>query len=193
MAIFWSGVVTFVVNFTDLDKLSNKYDWVAELNLRDFAFYDFLNQYLAVVVLLLIITLLPFLFDFVARHYEGLKRESDVQQSIMTRFFYYQLVNVYVTVASGTIVNSIQEIIDHPRSLLSILGEQLPQVSIFFANLLLVKTLVSVPMELLRIWPLLQVYAVKYFRNKKKLTRRELREGAFADLPLDYGWWVVLL
>jgi hypothetical protein len=188
MAVFWSAVVTFVVNFTDLDRLSDKYDWVASLNLNQFSFYDFLNQYLAVVVLLLIITCLPFLFDFVARHYEGLKRESDVQQSIMTRFFYYQLVNVYVTVASGTIVNSIHEILDHPRNILSILGEQLPQVSYFFANLLLVKTLVSVPMEMLRIWPLLQVYTVKYFRNKKKMTRRELRDGAFADLPLDYGW-----
>ena len=188
LAIFWSGVVTFVVNFTDLDKLSDKYDWVASLNLRDFTFYDLLNQYLSVIVLLLIILLLPFLFDFVSRYYEGLKRESDIQRSIMTRFFYYQLVNVYVTVASGTIVNSIQEIIDHPRSLLSILGEQLPQVSLFFANLLLVKTLVSVPIEMLRVWPLLQVYAVKYFRSKEKMTRRELREGAFADLPLDYGW-----
>ena len=188
MAIFWSAVVTFVVNFTDLDKLSEKYDWVANLNLRNFAFYDFINEYLAVVVLLLIITCLPFLFDFISRYYEGLKRESDIQQSIMARFFYYQLVNVYVTVASGTIVNSIQEILDRPRSLLSILGAQLPQVSVFFANLLLVKTLVSVPLELLRIWPLLQVYAVKYCCNKKKLTRRELREGAFADLTMDYGW-----
>jgi len=188
MAIFWSGVVTFVVNFTDMDRLADKYDWFARLGLDKFTFYDFLNQYLSVVVLLLIILLLPFLFDFVARHYEGLKRESDIQQSIMTRFFYYQLVNVYVTVASGTIVNSIQEILDHPRSILSILGEQLPQVSYFFASLLLVKTLVSVPMEMLRIWPLIQVYSVKYFRNKKKMTRRELRDGAFADLPLDYGW-----
>lgn len=40
---------------------------------------------------------------------------------------------------------------------------------------------------MLRIWPLIQVTFVRLFSDKKKTTRRELKSGAFADTPIDYG------
>lgn len=35
------------------------------------------------------------------RYYEGIKLESEIQNTIMTRYFYYQLVNIYVTIGLG--------------------------------------------------------------------------------------------
>jgi hypothetical protein len=51
--------------------------------------------------LLCFLITLPFIFDILARDYEGMKLESEIQNSIMTRYFYYQLVNIYVTVGMG--------------------------------------------------------------------------------------------
>lgn len=119
---------------------------------------------------------------------EGLKLESEIQNSIMTRYFYYQLANVYVSVGLGSIATSIHQIIDSPQSILSILGASLPSVSLYFVNLLIVKTFTALPLELMRIFPLLAILSVKSSMDKKKCTRRELRTGAFADPPMLYGW-----
>ena len=48
------------------------------------------NGYLPVVLLLWLILILPIMFYGVARHYEDRNTESDVQKSIIGRYFYYQ-------------------------------------------------------------------------------------------------------
>lgn len=49
------------------------------------------NGYLPVVLLLTIILILPHIFYGVALHYEDRKTSSDVQKSIIGRYFYYQV------------------------------------------------------------------------------------------------------
>ena len=186
MAVFWSAVVASINAYSNLDSLAEDYNWLQQY--QNSLIYKLLNQYLAVVILLILLAVLPFIFDFVARFYEGLKCESEIQDLIMTRYFYYQLANVYVTVTAGTIIGGINEIVSRPQSILTILGASLPQVSIYFANLLVVKTLTAVPIEMLRIWPLLTVLGFKSCVDKKKCTRRELRTGVFEDYQMCYGW-----
>jgi hypothetical protein len=186
LAIFWSAVVALIKAYSSLDDMAQNYSWIESY--QNSLVYKLLNEYLAVVVLLILLALLPFVFDFVARFYEGLKCESEIQDLIMTRYFYYQLANVYVTVTAGTIFGSINDIIQHPGNILTILGKSLPQVSIYFANMLIVKTLTGVPVEMLRLWQLLTVVGVRSLFDKNKFTRRELRTGVFMDYPMEYGW-----
>jgi hypothetical protein len=80
-SIFWSSLV-------------NSVNAVSEI----FPFPKSQQQTLSAVIMLIFLVLLPFVFDTVARYYEGYKLESEIQNSIMTRYFYYQLINVYVTV-----------------------------------------------------------------------------------------------
>ena len=74
--------------------------------------------YLPVVMLLTIITILPLVFHAVALHYEDRKTRSDIQKSIIGRFFYYQLANIYISVTAGSILESLGEIVEHPSSIL---------------------------------------------------------------------------
>jgi hypothetical protein len=127
MAVFWSVVVASINAYSNLDSLAEDYSWLQ--NYQNSMVYKLLNQYLAVLILLILLAVLPFIFDFVARFYEGFKCESKIQDLIMTRYFYYQLANVYVTVTAGTIIGGINEIISRPQSILTILGETLPTVS----------------------------------------------------------------
>lgn len=186
-ALFWSAIVASINGFSNLDALSSDVQWLQRH--QDSAVYKIFNQYLAVLILLILLVLLPLIFDQLSRYYEGLKLESEIQNSIMSRYFYYQLANVFVTVGSGTIFASINQIFSRPDSVASILGENLPQVSIYFANLVIVRTFLGLPIEMLRIWPLLTILGVKTCRDRKKMTRRELRTGAFADPPMSYGWY----
>jgi len=140
-------------------------------------------------LLLSLLSLLPLIFDLIARNYEGRKLESEIQNSIMARYFYYQLANVFVTITVGSLDLSQQivHIITDPTELVDILGGSLPGVSIYFANLIIVKILASLPLELLRVWPLVSLFFVQSCTDKKKCTRRDLRTGAFAEPPILYG------
>ena len=173
-ALFWSSVVALIYQISALAFRNNQT----------------MELYVAVLILVSLLCLLPLIFDFIARYYEGMKLESDVQNSIMARYFYYQLANVYVTITFGSL-NGTQEIfngIADPSILVGVLGTSLPGVSLFFANFLITKAFLAIPLELLRPWPLAYILGVKTCYNKKTFTRREMRTGAFLDPPMLYGW-----
>jgi flagellar biosynthesis protein FliR len=167
-------VVGFITatSSTGTASLTKEYPWIQNNTL-----YVFLNRFLALGLLLLLLSTLPVIFDFIARSYEGRKLESEIQNSIMTRYFYYQLANVFVSVGLGSIANSIQDIIQNPSAILTILGKSLPSLSLYFANLLIIKSFIAVPIELLRLWPLVRIITVRLFADKKTRTTREQRNG----------------
>lgn len=171
-ACFWSSVVTFIYQASTVSASSS------------------VNQGIAVCVLVLLLALLPLVFDFVCRYYEGFKLESDIQNIIMARYFYYQLANIYVTVTFGSldILQQIVAMITNPGIIVDLLGTSLPGVSLYFANLIIVKAFIALPLELLRPWPLAYMLGVRLFKKPEACTRRELRTGAFEDPPMLYGW-----
>ena len=119
-----------------------------------------------------------------------MKLESEIQNAIMARYFYYQLVNIYVTVGFGVddIVVQITKIIQDPHLLIVILGQTVPSVSLYFASLVIVKIFVVVPIEMIRFWQLSTILSMTYIMDKRKCTRRDLRTGAFYSWPMLYGW-----
>ena len=75
----------------------------------------------------------------------GMKLESEIQNSIMTRYFYYQVINIYVTVGFGTDNTIVQltNIINNPHILVEIIGRTVPSVSLYFATLVIVKIFIG--------------------------------------------------
>ena len=186
--LFWSFVVGFIATISNLEFISNINFLTFLQKYNNTTVYIFLNNYLALLILLILLTILPFIFDIIARNYEGLKLESEIQNTIMNRYFYYQLANVFVSLGLGSIINKLHDILNNPYSIFTILGQSLPSFSQYFMNLLIIKTFTAVPVEMLRLWTLFEILFVKLCRNKKKFTRRELRSGPFEDPKMLYGW-----
>ena len=61
-----------------------------------------------------------------------------------------QLANVYITVTSYSIFDSLNDIIDDPGDTTRLLGETLPTVVGYFVALIVTKTMVGIPVGLLR-------------------------------------------
>ena len=70
-SVFWSTLVTWVNGFARIDYLPEDQQY-----------------YLSVIILLMFLLILPFIFDTLARNYEGMKLESEIQNAIMTRYYY---------------------------------------------------------------------------------------------------------
>lgn len=76
-SIFWSSLVTSVDDFSSIIGLPQNQ-----------------QALLSAAIMLMFLLVLPFIFDLLSRNYEGLKLESEIQNSIMTRYFYYQVCNL---------------------------------------------------------------------------------------------------
>jgi hypothetical protein len=185
-AVLWSVPVTAIQALANLKSLSTipGLSWVSNVASGDFA--AFLNGYLPVIALIALIAALPPVFTLVAAKYERRKSESDIQHSLLKRFFYYQLANVYVTVTAGSILDSLAEILDHPSNAFAILGESVPTVVGYFVMFVLTKILAGLPIILLQVGPLLKRTLSTLMCRDRVLTQRELDE-AYKPVPLDLG------
>jgi hypothetical protein len=137
---------------------------------------QFVNGYLPVVALLCLIMILPVIFEVLARNYERRKTLSDVQNSMLGRYFYFQVLNLYISVSAGSLWKSLAEILDRPSSLFSLLGESLPFMVGYFVALLVTKILAGLPMVFLRIGALSKMLLRRTLSSAGKLTQRELDE-----------------
>jgi hypothetical protein len=148
---------------------------------------SFVNGYLPVVALLTLILILPVIFEYVAVNYERRKTYSDVQTSMLSRYFYYQLANIYVSVTAGSILKSLKDILDHPSNIVQLLGESLPTMVGYFIALLVTKILAGLPMIFLRLGALSRMLFLRTLAKEKKLTQREL-DAVYRQENMQYGW-----
>ncbi|KAL7521067.1 hypothetical protein ACHAWX_005758 [Stephanocyclus meneghinianus] len=189
-AILWSIPVASIQALATADQIANVpgMSWISTLNGGSVA--GFVNGYLPVVLLLSIIMILPGIFYAVALHYEDRKTQSDIQKSIIGRYFYYQLANIYVTVTAGSILDSLGEIIEHPSNVLAILGKSLPNVVGYFATFIMTKILAGLPLILLRVGALLRTIFIRLCFRQKFLTPSEVDEALHPESwsQILYGW-----
>lgn len=185
--LLWSIPLTLIQAWAKVDNVARipGLEWIATIN--DGAYKALINGYLPVVVLLALICVLPHIFNAIATYYEKRKTFSGVENSIVGRYFYYQLANIYITVTAGALWTSLGAIIDHPQHLLYILGNSLPKLAGYFISLLLTKTFAGLPIVLLRPGALSRMTFLKSCFNRRRLTQRELDE-VHRKQPIYYGW-----
>ena len=148
----------------------------------------FVNGYLPVVALLTLILILPLMFEVIARKYERRKTVSDVQASMLGRYFYYQVLNLYITVTAGSLWRSLADILDHPSSLLELLGSSLPSMVGYFVALLVTKILAGLPLVFVRVGALSRMLFLRSLTPQEaKLSQRELDE-IYRPENVQYGW-----
>eukprot|EP00592_Proboscia_alata_P013410 CAMPEP_0194389790 /NCGR_PEP_ID=MMETSP0174-20130528/105996_1 /TAXON_ID=216777 /ORGANISM="Proboscia alata, Strain PI-D3" /LENGTH=889 /DNA_ID=CAMNT_0039182413 /DNA_START=1048 /DNA_END=3717 /DNA_ORIENTATION=+ len=167
-AVFWSVPVVFIQglatseNFFKIPGIT----WISHLDGGD-QVSVWVNGYLPVVALLVLIQVLPIIFKVVAMRYEGRKSMSNVDDSIIRRFFYYHLANIFVTAAAGSIFFALQTIVDKPEHMFEILGGVFPKMAGFFISFLITKTLAGLPIVLINMKPFLKMLLIRMKMNEE--------------------------
>lgn len=185
--VFWSIPLAMIQAFAKAEELAKIPGMERILDLGEGKMKHLINDYLPVVALLTIIMILPIVFEWIAVSFERRKTVSDVQESIVVRYFYYQVANIYVTVTAGSIWAALSDIIDEPAALLEILGESIPMMVGYFMSFLITKVLAGLPMLILRGGALSRMLLLRSCFSKSKLTQRELDE-IYRRETIYYGW-----
>jgi len=186
--ILWSVPVAFIQAVASMENLAQWLDIPSVMDKNSYV-YNLLAGYLPVVALLGIMQLLPIIFQALEIRYVHAKSKSAVQTAVMVYVFYYQVANVYISITSGTIFQALSDILEKPVEVLFLLGNALPTVSVYFLDVLIVKICVGLPMELVRVWPLLRMSIIRLFWDTKNLTVRQAKKGIFRPPELQYGWY----
>ena len=186
-ALLWSIPLAFIQGVSSAENVSQLpgMDWILYYDNGSLAL--FINAYLPVLALLGLILILPIIFEGVATSYEKRKTHSDVQQSLVGRYFYYQLANIYISVTAGSLWKSAADIIARPSAGLEILGNSLPTVVGYFISLIITKILGGLPLVILRLGALSRYLLLRLITRDQYLTQRELDQVYRAE-PCLYGW-----
>lgn len=181
--LFWGVIVSFVTAISSISNLTKFLPFIKQL---DTATQAFIQGILPVLALIVLMAVLPMIIGFVSDKVEKRKTRSEVMFQVFSWFFMYQLANVFLVIASGSILSSLSDAIDNPSSIISLLGAALPTVSIFFLNFTLTSALTGVPLLLLRPVPFILLPLFKIL-NGEALTARTLLEGPLTPFSVDYG------
>jgi hypothetical protein len=89
--ILWSFPLAAIQAFATAEQLARipGMQWILTFNSGSLS--ALINGYLPVLALLGLILLLPIMFERIAISYERRRTYSDIQRSILTRYFYYQV------------------------------------------------------------------------------------------------------
>lgn len=133
LSIFWGGLVSALYNFQSwLQRQSNDEPALQELGTWG-RFLLYLGiDYVPTLILLIIMSLLPLFFWWSAQNYEKMRTYSDMDASVMSRYFYYQMVNIYATIVGGALLDEVMAIAKDPRVAVRVLGCQVPVVAVYF-------------------------------------------------------------
>ena len=132
--------------------------------------------------------LLPPLFVLIGRA-EGRTSFSDVQMQAFSRYFYFQVLNVFlVTCIAGTVFDTIAIILENPETAFAMLGNSLPRMSSFFITFVTIKTFLGLGVELSRIVSLMQGIA-RYILFPNATLRFKRRVLAGLRAVDDPGWF----
>ena len=146
LMLFWASVVSFCASSRQISDLLG-YDPESQVAIM-------VASILPVIVLLSIINLLPLFFQLIARFYERLKAHSEVDLSVVERFFRFQFINVYVSILSTAVLSDLNDAWESPFTFVRRIGLDTPSAAFYFAKLIVFQC-GSSPLWLLRAWPLI--------------------------------------
>jgi len=154
--LFWAVPVGGIQAWATVDKIASVFPGVVRwLRRRSLATQALVTGYLPVIALIGLSHLLPYIIEELARRVERHKVKSDIERIVLLRYFGYQIATLYVTVLSGSLWGSLQDILRRPVVIFELLRMSIPGVAVYFMIFVLTQTCINLPMYLLRPWDMI--------------------------------------
>jgi calcium permeable stress-gated cation channel len=182
--LFWGTILALIAAISNLETLEKYIPFLKNL---DPVSYSVLSGILPVAVMGYFISLLPIIFAYGGEKFSKFKFLSEIQDDVFHWMYAYQLANVFVTTFSGSVFDSLVQLIENPTSIVGTMGASLPGAAVFFGNFTLSAALIGGATELLQIGPLLIFLVYTKFFKEPHLTRRQVLNGPLADRVMNYG------
>jgi hypothetical protein len=182
LIFFWTIPVTFVSSIATSAALSDQLPFLSFVQDNDVA-RGFIEGVLPTLILYAFMALLPLMLLALAKM-RCIEAFSWQGMTVANYYFLFQVFNVFlVFLISNSIFDQISGLIDHPTTIVSLLGDSLPKVANFFTNYIMLQAFAGYPLQLLQILRLLVVYPKVRWMCKTE------KEVLIAQMPpaMDYS------
>ncbi|KLO13330.1 DUF221-domain-containing protein [Schizopora paradoxa] len=162
LIILWAIPVAFLGAVSNIANLCATYHWLSWICTLPKPVIGILQGVLPPALLAVLNMLLPIFLRLLSK-FEGTPTKSNVELSLMTRYFIFNVVNSFliVTLSSG-IIAALPGLVKDPGSIPSLLASSLPQASNFFLTYVLLQGLAVAANAFLQIVGLV-IYLAKLF------------------------------
>jgi len=155
ICIFWSIPVAFINAFSNLQQLSE--DYPAFSFVQDFSpFWKSVITGLVpgVLLVLLMLLLYPVLWNLVK--ITGVTTYAELDYQFMGDYYMFLVIDVFlITLLSSSIWDTLQDILEHPRTMFELLGKSIPAVAVIMIGYILIQSLIVETERIVRLWFLL--------------------------------------
>lgn len=185
-SLFWTP---FVASITVLGT-GGSYLYQA-LNIDpDTTLYDFCTSYLPSAIQLSLLALIPVVVEYSASSFEKCRSGNEVQETVLSRYFVFQIANILITVSVGSFGEWFQEVVweGDASGLAKLLVARIPLVGSYFIELIIIKLCFGLTVELARLWPSVQWIVATSITPSRTWTRRSMREAFLTHPEFLYGW-----
>ena len=183
---FYAVPVALISLLTSESALISTSPRLAQLDQAS-AFFSSALAMVQPICLVIIQQLLPPLFVQISKA-EGIISFSEVQMKAFSRYFMFQVLNVFlVTAIAGSIFDTIAIIVENPEAAFEMLGNSLPRMSSFFITLITMKTFLGLGVELVRLLSIVQ--SMIGFGLMRNATLRKKKTPFIALRAIDDPGW----
>eukprot|EP00884_Botryococcus_braunii_P018963 jgi/Botrbrau1/5750/Bobra.0134s0023.2 len=131
---------------------------------------------LALTIFLLLVPPILYLMAKV----EGLKSTGEMDRSVMSRFFIFQIITVFLgSFIGGTMLNQLQQWMHNPDAALTILGTAAPLTAVFFTQYIMIQAFWATPYGNLRLVPFIIFWLKSRFLASTERSKRRLWSESF--------------
>ena len=183
--LVWSPIVTFVTSYSDIESLS-KYlpPWM--IPEQNTFMHAFMEGYLPVLVLEIMMTLVVTSLRMIARYYIRFKTASDNDRFVFLWHFGYRLANIFIVIISSSLREVIYAIHFDVGEFFRMVTEGFVHSSQFFLDNVIFATGNGNFGELAQISKILECVFIYKFVKADATSKRGLKELANAD-RLNWG------
>ncbi len=186
MISFYAVPVALISLLTSESALISNSQRLAQLDQAS-AFFSSALAMVQPICLVIIQQLLPPIFIQLSKA-EGIISFSEVQMKAFSRYFMFQVLNVFlVTAIAGSIFDTIAIIVENPESAFEMLGNSLPRMASFFITLVTMKTFLGLGAELVRFLSIVQ--SMVRFTLMRNATLRRKKSPMIALRAIDDPGW----
>jgi hypothetical protein len=174
--VIWVAPVTLVSFVVSIDALRSFFPFLDTLCSKSAWFTSAVELIQPGVLVSLMLILPPILHGFGVL--EGYVSHSSIQFRTFDRYFFFQIMNVFlVTTIAGSVIDCVKEIYNDPTATFELLGSSLPKMGAFFTNFMFIKAFTGLGMEIIRLVAMLSAALKVLFTPN--LTPRERRAAPF--------------
>ncbi|KAG2187199.1 hypothetical protein INT44_004871 [Umbelopsis vinacea] len=177
----WGVPIGFLSTFTNVESLERYLPWLVDLANKNKILQQIVYGFVPTLSVVIFMAILPVVFNFLSV-IEGIQSRSEAEEATFSKYFFFQLWNVFFVFTVASTVFTLREIIEDPKQIPNVLATKLPQVAPFFVNYTIIQGMMLLPIQLLQIGPVIVQLFRRWFLCKTPRDYAEILAPTIVNL-----------